>query len=111
MRTVIVARRVSTCSNGAVAPLETIDKAILAAHTLLAVGVWLVGFVSFGDSEGWAGLARAALTVLAAGYLAGVGLAWALMRFAMGGRAARLALALSSPPVTLLIVLLAVRAG
>ena len=93
------------------APLETIHKGVLVAHTVLAVGVWLIGFVSFGDSDGWAGLARAALTLLAAGYLAGVGLAWLLMRLAVGGRAPRLVLALFSPPAAVLIVLLVVRSG
>lgn len=91
--------------------LEPIHKGILLGHVALGVGVWLVGVVSVADADGWAGLARAAITLLVAAYLAGVVIGWLLMRYAVGHRIGRIAVALVTPVLAVLAVLLAVRSG
>ncbi len=105
------ARGRGTCSNVAMPPLERTHKGILWAHIGLALALWAFAFAGAEGDTGWADLARVAITVLAVAYLAGVGVAWLAMRFAVAAPAVRTGVALLGPPVVFLLVLLLLRAG
>lgn len=68
-------------------------------------------FVSAADADGWAGLARVAAGILAFTYLVGVAVATAANRYLVGSETARVVLAVTLPPATLLMLIFLLRLG
>ena len=90
--------------------LSTIDRVILALHTLTAIGLGTAGFIDSSGSDGMADLARAVLAILTGLWLAGILVSGLLARYAIVRRWLRTAVVALGPAIGVVVLILYARA-
>jgi amino acid transporter len=86
-------------------------KIILAVQASLAVVAGIISFASSSTSDGWGDLVKVAVGLLVVTYLLGAATAWVLARFAIRHPVVQALIAVSLPPLFVVIAIVIVRSA